>query len=98
MIEESSTIEERIERLLDGTETAEDRQEIAAYVRDRENRVGYLIEFLCADRDRFLKKAATLGDAESKLYLKEREIDEKAAAREDYAERLSWYDEESDGE
>lgn len=97
MIEDADYIIERVDRLIAGTETAEDRQEIAAYIRGVEERIEFVIEMLSFSRDRFLKKAAAFGDVEAQEWLADRERDE-AAYNAHEAELREWRDEESEGE
>lgn len=97
MIEESESINERLERLLAGTDTPEDREAIAAHIRSTEERIEFMVELLVCSRDRYLKKAAALGDLEAQEWLKDRDADDEAYAAFE-AELRERHEEESEAE
>lgn len=80
MIEEIESINERLERLIAGTDTQEDREAIADYIQSTEERMECVLELIICSRDRYLKKAAALGDLEAQEWLKDRDIDDEAFA------------------
>lgn len=64
-----------ITRLERGEQTPEDVQAIAAYVRQQEQKLEFMIEMLSASRDRWLRTAAELGNPEAAEWLRDREVE-----------------------